>query len=476
MTRRIWGVWVVRRSHDQGSSALAAFAKGFEGQVILPGDLGYNQARVVWNAIFDRCPACIARCNSPQDVIAALRFARERGLTIAVRGGGHSAAGFSTCDGGILLDLRPIQGVAVDARLRVALAGGGAHLSQLDEATQRAGLACPVGVIGHTGVGGLTLGGGMGRLQRRYGFTIDSLLGVELVTADGRLVRVSKDENSELFWGMRGAGANFGVVTSFRYRLHPVGPAIVQGVVVYPIERARELAAQFCEMATDAPDELMMSLEFRVATGHPPFAPGMAGRPIVLVEPTYCGPVERADRHLRLLRAARPLLDTVQPRNYLAVQTRMDPNLAWGHRFYMKNAFFPAITSELADLCAARVCDAPGNCSVSFLAQGGAIARVTEEATAFAGRSAAFWCGVETIWDEPALDDAHIGWGRATMAALKPFSGGGHYVNDVIEAGQGVARAIYGDAKYERLAALKRVWDPDNVFRLNHNISPGPAG
>jgi len=168
---------------------------------------------------------------------------------------------------------------------------------------------------------------------------------------------------------MRGAGANFGVVTSFRYRLHPVGPAIVQGVVVYPIEQARELAAQFCEMATDAPDELMMSLEFRVATGHPPFAPGMAGRPIVLVEPTYCGPVERADRHLRRLRAAQPLLDTVQPRSYLAVQTRMDPNLAWGHRFYMKNAFFPAITSELADLCAARVCDAPGNCSVSFLAQ-----------------------------------------------------------------------------------------------------------
>src|SRR5215470_19758985 len=235
----------MERDRGLDRRALAAFAGTFGGRVVLPSDPEYDQARVVWNAIFDRYPACIAQCASVPDVIAALRFAREQELTIAVRGGGHSAAGFSTCDGGMVVDLRPMQGVTVDSRRRTVTVGAGAHLSQLDEATQTVGLACPVGVIGHTGVAGLTLGGGMGRLQRRYGLTIDNLLGVELVTADGRLVRADENENSELFWGVRGAGANFGVVTSFRFRLHPVGPAVVQGVVAHPIERAHEVAELF---------------------------------------------------------------------------------------------------------------------------------------------------------------------------------------------------------------------------------------
>jgi FAD/FMN-containing dehydrogenase len=476
MTRPVLGaVRVIERDRDLDRTALAAFAGGFGGRVVLPGDAGYDQARVVWNAIFDRYPACIAQCASVPDVVAALRFAREQELTIAVRGGGHSAAGFSTCDGGMVLDLRPIQGVTVDTSTGTTSVGAGAHLSQLDEATQAAGLACPVGVIGHTGVAGLTLGGGIGRLQRRYGLTIDNLLGVELVTADGRLVRADENENGELFWGLRGAGANFGIVTSFRFRLHPVGPAVVQGVVAYPLERAHELAGLFCELAAAAPDELVMSLEFRIATEYPPYPPGLAGRPVVVIEVTYCGPIERADRYLRRLKGLRPMLDTVKPRSYLAVQTRKDEMLTWGHRFYMKNAFFPAITDEVVDVCAAHICDTPGICAVAFMAQGGAMARVEEDATAFTGRSAAFWCGVETVWDEPTQDDAHIAWGRATMTALKPFTGHGHYVNDVIEADDEIVRDIYGDAKYQRLAALKRAWDPDNVFRLNHNINPGPA-
>jgi FAD/FMN-containing dehydrogenase len=318
----------MERGRALDRTALAAFAGGFGGQVVLPDDSRYDQARAVWNAIFDRFPACIAQCSGVGDVVAALRFAREHELTIAVRGGGHSAAGFSTCDGGLVLDLRPMQGVTVDSRRRTVTVGAGAHLSQLDEATQTVGLACPVGVIGHTGVAGLTLGGGMGRLQRRYGLTIDNLLGVDLVTADGRLARADTNENSQLFWGVRGAGANFGVVTSFRFRLHPVGPAVVQGVVVHPLERAHEMAEQFRHVVADAPDELMMSLEFRVATDQPPFAPGMAGRPVVMSELTYCGPVEGVDRYLRPLRAGRPMLDTVQPRSYLAVQTRKDQMLA----------------------------------------------------------------------------------------------------------------------------------------------------
>ena len=464
----------MERGRALDRTALAAFAGGFGGRVVRPDDPDYDQARAVWNAIFDRFPACIAQCGAVEDVVAALRFAREQELTIAVRGGGHSAAGFSTCDGGMVLDLRPMQGVTVDSRRRTVTVGAGAHLSQLDEATQTVGLACPVGVIGHTGVAGLTLGGGMGRLQRRYGLTIDNLLGVDLVTADGGLARADESENSQLFWGVRGAGANFGVVTSFRFGLHPVGPVVVQGVVVHPLERAHDLAEQFRQLVADAPDELMMSLEFRVATDQPLYAPGMAGRRVVLIELTYCGPVGGADRYLSPLRAGRPMLDTVQPRSYLAVQTRKEEMLAWGHRFYMKNAFFPAITDEIVDLCASRLCDAPGTCSVGFMAQGGAIARVPEDAMAFTGRGAAFWCGIETVWDEATRDDAHIGWGRATMAALKPFTSRGHYVNDVVEAGEDVVRGIYGDTKYDRLAALKRAWDPDNVFRLNQNVVPGP--
>jgi FAD/FMN-containing dehydrogenase len=465
----------MERDRGIDRTALSAFAGTFGGQVVLPGDQDYDQARAVWNAIFDRYPACVAQCASVADVVAALRFAREHELTIAVRGGGHSAAGFSTCDGGMVLDLRPIQGVDVDTGKGTARVGAGAHLSQLDEATQAAGLACPVGVIGHTGVAGLTLGGGMGRLQRKFGLTIDNLLSVELVTADGRVVRADESENGELFWGLRGAGANFGIVTSFRFRLHRVGPAVVQGVMVYPLERAHELAAQFRDLVAAAPDELMMSLEFRIATQYPPYSRGMAGRPVVLIEVTYCGPAERSERFVGPLRAARPMLDTVQPRSYLAVQTRKDEMLAWGHRFYMKNAFFPRISDEIVDLCATRLDDAPGNCAVAFMAQGGAIARVAEDATAFTGRDAAFWCAVETVWDQPCRDGAHYEWGRATMAALKPFTSRGHYVNDVIEAGQDIVRSIYGDVKYERLVALKRAWDPGNVFRLNHNIDPDQA-
>src|SRR5215472_3842817 len=467
----------MERTRDQDRSAFSAFADSFGGRLVLPGDPDYHRTRVVWNAIFDRYPACIAQCGSAADVVAAIRFARERQLRVAVRGGGHSAAGFSTCDDGMVLDLRPIQGVFVVPDRKVAWVGGGAHLSQLDEATQQAGLACPVGVIGHTGVGGLTLGGGMGRLQRKHGLTIDNLIGVDMVTADGQVIQADQHENSELFWGVRGAGANFGVITSFRFRLHPVGPAIVQGVVIHPIERAHELAEVFRHTVAVAPDALMMSLEFRVATDDPPSEPGMARHPVVLLEVTYCGAVEEADRHIRAIRsgAGKPVVDTVQPRSFLAVQTRKDETLAWGHRFYMKNAFFPAVTDQVVDLCASRVSDAPGKCSVSFMAQGGAIAAVPHDAMAFNGRRAPLWCGVETVWDERSLDDAHIEWGRAAMAALKPFAGDGHYVNDVVEAGADVVRSIYGDAKYQRLVALKKAWDPDNMFRLNQNIVPRPA-
>jgi hypothetical protein len=440
---------------------------------VVPGDSEYDAARIVWNGMVDRYPAVVARCTGTDDVVSAVRFAREQDLLIAVRAGGHSVGGFSTCDGGIVIDLAGMRGVRVVPERRVARVNGGALLSELDQEAQTFDLACPVGVVGHTGVAGLTLGGGMGRLQRKHGFTVDNVLAVDLVTAEGKLIHVSEDEDADLFWGMRGAGANFGVVTSFEFRLHPIGPTITQGMVVHPVERARDVAAIFREAMATAPDELMISLGVGIATPEPPFPPELAGRPIVLMGATHSGSLDDAERHLRPLRDLEPVLDTFGPKSYLTVQAMSDESMAWGKRFYMKGGFLAALTDAAMDVCVDQVSRAPGgDCSISLWAQGGAVRRMANDAMAFTGREAACWLGVEALWEDPALDVAHIAWGRATMSALKPFTASGHYVNDVVETGDGIVRSIYGDAKYERLVSLKRAFDPDNVFRLNQNIVP----
>jgi len=454
-------------------ASLSVLRDGFRGQLVLPGDEDYDRSRVVWNAIADRRPAIIACCTGVPDVVAALRFARKHSLTIAVRGGGHSVAGFSTCDGGMIIDLSGMRRVRVDPRARAAWVEGGALLEQLDEAAQAFGLACPVGVVGHTGVAGLTLGGGMGRLQRTHGFTIDNLISVDVVTAEGELVRASDDANPELFWGLRGAGANFGVATAFVFRLHPVGPMVTQGSVLFPAARAREAAAIYREVATSAPRRMSVTLNLMKATSGSPFTPEMAGEPIVALGSTHFGDETEAEIDLRRLRHdLGPLVDTFAARSYLSVQKMSDEEMSWGKRFYMKGGFMNDLPDEAIDRAVRQVADAPGDCSMTLWAQGGVIASLPDDAMAFAGRHAAFWLGVESAWLEPARDGEHIAWGRATMAALKPFTAAGQYVNDVVESGDDVVRGIYGDAKYERLRALKRIYDPDNAFRLNQNIRP----
>ncbi len=452
-------------------SAVAAFRQTLRGEVVVPGDPDYDRARVVWNGMIDRFPAVVARCAGPADVIAAVGFARDQDLVVAVRARGHSVGGFSTCDGGIVIDLSRMRGVRVDPERRVARANGGAHLGELDHEAQAFGLACPVGVVGHTGVAGLTLGGGMGRLQRRLGFTIDNLLSVDLVTADGRLIHASEQENPDLFWGMRGAGANFGVVTSFEFRLHPIGPMVTNGYAAYPIDHAHEVAARFGEFAATGPHEVMPSLAFGVASAEDPW-PELVGRPVVFVRATHSGPVDGADRDLHALRPDHALGDTFEPKTYLSLQASGDEAMAWGKRFYMKGGFVDAITEEVVDACAKQAAAAPGDCEISFWAQGGAIARIPDDAMAFTGRHAAFWVGAEASWEDPARDDEFVSWGRTAWDAVNPFTAAGHYVNDMVETGEAVVRSIYGNAKYERLVALKRAFDPDNVFRLNQNIRP----
>ena len=440
---------------------------GFAGEIVRPGDPGYDAARAVWNSMIDRRPALIVRPTGTDDVVAALRFAREQELVVAVRCGGHSIPGFSTCDGGIVIDLSRMRGAAVDPERRTARVRGGTLLAELDDAAQAHGLVCPVGVVSHTGVAGLTLGGGMGRLQRKLGLTIDSLLAVELVTADGPIVRASEDENPELFWAMRGAGANFGIVTSFEFLLHPFEGQVTHGTVTHPIERAEELAACYHELVEEGPDELWTS--FGMGVGRD------ARGPVASVSVLHSGSPADAERDLAVLRALDdPLEDSVGTKSYLESQRLFDAPMEWGQRFSMKSSFLASLPDELVRDWAEQVSRVPDGAEGGFSvwAWGRAIAAVSDEDTAFTGRDAAFWAGAEIAWDDGALDDACRSWARAAVDSAAPHASVGRYVNDVTEVGGDVARMIYGDAKYERLVALKREWDPDNVFRLNQNITP----
>jgi FAD/FMN-containing dehydrogenase len=455
-------------------SALSGLRDRFKGQLIGPDDPAYEQARVVWNGMADRRPALVARCTSVQDVIAAIRFARDQDLLIAVRGGGHSVAGFSTCDGGIVIDLSRMNRVDVDPERRTANAEGGAHLVQLDKQAQAVGLVCPVGVIGHTGVAGLTLGGGMGRLMRKHGLTIDNVLSFDLVTADGRQLHASKDDNADLFWGLRGAGPNFGVVTSFEYQLHPQEATVTQGWVALPIDRGREVGTVVREFLATAPDHVFVNVAFGLATD-PPFPAEMAGKQIAVVGAMHAGSLKDAERDLRQLRGALDWsVDTFGPKPYLAVQGMGDDANAWGHRFYMKSGYANELSDELMATCVAQASNVPagGDCSVSLWAFGGAISRVADDATAFTGRKAAWWLSAEAMWDDAALDESHIEWSRRAIGTFKPFTRVGEYVNDAVETDVESVRAIYGNEKYSRLVGLKRKYDPDNLFRMNQNIRP----
>lgn len=313
----------------------------------------------------------------------------------------------------------------------------------------------------------------MGPLQRKHGFTIDNLLSVDLVTADGTQRHVSDQTDPELFWGLRGAGANFGIATAFEFRLHPVGPNVTTAVVVFVIDRAREAAALYRDLARSAPNHLHLGLNFATAPGGRAATGGPRGNATVAVGAVHFGDPKDAQRELRKLRGQiGPLAETVTATTYLALQKMSDEEMAWGKRFYMKGAFLDELSDTAADRAAEQVSSAPGECSVGFWAQGGATANVAEDATAFTSRSAAHWLGAEAFWVEKERDRDYVAWGRAAMAALKPFTRAGQYVNDVVEQGDDVVRGIYGDRKYERLRALKRTHDPDNVFRMNQNIRP----
>jgi len=443
----------------------------FAGTLVTPDDPGYAEARRVWNATADRRPGLVARCATDADVVSALRFAGDSHLTVAVRGGGHSYPGFSTCDDGVVIDLGAMRRVTVDAEARIATVEAGALLSDLDTATQRHGLVCPNGAVGHTGVAGLTLGGGPGRLMRRFGLTIDNLIDVELVSADGRRVRASDDENPELFWGLRGAGANFGIVTSFRFRLHPAGPDVVAGAAAWPAEQAQEIADTFREWSVGAPDDLTAAFSLFLAGEE--FGSDLAGRPIVVIAAVHLGDDVAVTRDLAAIRDLRPALDTFARLPYLSVQTASDDYYAWGRRNYWKGLLLKELPADTITILMNRVDAAPSAlCGFGMITMGGAVARIADDATAFSGRTANWWLTTEALSDDPDIDDEHFAWGRESLNELSLNALTANYVNDLGEPGEHNLHDIYGSARYDRLVAIKRAWDPDNVFRLNQNITP----
>jgi FAD/FMN-containing dehydrogenase len=441
--------------------------------VITPQDGTYDEARRLWNAIHDRRPAVIARPSTALEVATAVRFARDHDLEIAVRSGGHSAAGLAGANGGLLIDMSAMRGVAADPQRRIARANGGALLGELDVAAQAHGLVCPIGVVGHTGIAGLTLGGGVGRLQRNLGLTIDNLVAVELVTADGRLVRATETEEPELFWGLRGAGWNFGIASAFEFQLHPFGPELHRGVLTFPASQVQELWSRFREYALHAPDTVSCIFGLDQAGPDAGYADEMIGRPIVFFAWNHSGAAEDVERDTAGLRTGpEPLTTTIGSAPYLDVQTAHDLAFAWGSRSFIKSHNANGVRPEALDELVEHVADRPGDATFSVTALGGAIGRVAEDATAYAGRAAAFDLSADSSWTDPSADDANVDWCRRAMQIVEADRTLGAYANGNADAGPEESRRFYGDAKVARLAALKQIWDPDNVFHVNPNVAP----
>ena len=445
----------------------------FVGDIVTPQSGDYDDARRVWNAMFDRRPAVVVRPTSVADVQAAVRFGREAGLEIAVRGGGHSAVGHSTSDGGLVIDMARMNAVSVDPERRLAKAGGGSLLGQLDIAAQEHGLVCPVGVVGHTGVAGLTLGGGVGRLQRHFGLTIDSLQAVELVTADGRLVRATAEDEPELFWALRGAGANFGVATSLELELQPFGGTLHRGVHIHPASDIQELWPVFREWAAAAPDTVSAIFTVGVGEDDADDPEAIAGEPVVIFSYNHSGAGDDVERDIApLLEGPKATKVTATSEAYLDAQRSSDLTMAWGSRSAILGGFVDDLTPAMLDAFVRHVEDRPGDAGVSVTVMGGAIGRVPDEAAAFTGREHAFDVSPDTAWSEPELDEPNLDWVRRAMAIVEPGLLPGRYINELSDAGPDVTLASYGEAKLTRLRALKREWDPENVFRLNHNVAP----
>jgi FAD/FMN-containing dehydrogenase len=443
------------------------------GALLRGGEPGYDDARSLWNGMIDRKPALIARCLGTADIVTCVGFARSHGLALSIKGGGHNIAGLALCDGGLTLELSSMRGVWVDPATRTARAQAGCLLGDVDRETQVHGLAAVLGFVSNTGIAGLTLGGGFGYLTRRFGWTSDNVLSMDLVTADGRVLRASEEENADLFWGLRGGGGNFGVVTSFEYKLYPVGPEVMAGGIAWRAEQAREVLELHRELSEQGPAELTCALVLRIAPPAPWLSKDVHGKPIVALFVCHSGPIEQAEKDVaRLKKFGSPVGDMVQRRPYAAQQSLLDATQPKGRRYYWKSEYVAAVGPELFDKLiehAGRI--GSPHSGVVLFPIGGELGALPPDHSAVGNRDAAFVVNVTAAWDSAADDAANVEWARAAWRDVRPFSTG-TYVNFLTEEEVGERiQAAYGK-NYARLAVLKAKWDPDNLFRANKNVAP----
>jgi FAD/FMN-containing dehydrogenase len=455
------------------AAALRGLESSFAGELIGPAHPTYEEARTIWNGSINRCPDLIARCAGVADVIGAVRFARENEQLVAVRSGRHSYPGLSVCDGGTVIDLGQMKGIRVDPEERTARAQAGVSLGDLDRETQAFGLAVPAGIVTHTGLAGLTLGGGVGWLERKYGLTVDQLISVDMVTVDGEFVRASAEENPDLFWGVRGGGGNFGIVTEFEFRLNPGGPQVLAGPIMWAVEDSPEVLRFYREWIRDAPDELTTIVTHRRVLPLPTIPAELHGRHVVIVGSCFAGSIEEGERVLKPLREfGQPLLDGCAPMPFTKHQAILDPSFPHGWWYYIRSCNLAELTDEVIDVLVDGAHGIASPVTVfSIFHLGGAVARVGEDETPIAARDSGHIVNIIGITTTGDGFDEERDWARELWTALQPH----HqdvYVNFLMEEGEDRIREAYGAAKYDRLKALKRKYDPDNFFRLNQNIPP----
>lgn len=453
---------------------LASFRSSLRGRVIGPEDAAYDASRAVWNGMIDRRPAAIAECLGVSDVLACLESARENDVSVSIRGGGHHIAGLAVADDTLLIDCSQMRGVHVYPEERRAVAQAGCILSDVDRETQVHGLAAVLGFVSTTGIAGLTLGGGFGYLTRRFGWTCDNVISMQVVTADGRIVRAAEDENPDLFWGLRGGGGNFGIVTEFEYRLHEVGPEILGGGIAWRAEQAPAVLETYRKIQAEAPAEFTCVLGLRVAPPAPWIDPSVHGKNIIVLFVCHTGSIDAGSQLVDRLRSVgSPVGDVIQPRSYLSQQTILDATQPKGRRYYWKSEYLPGLSPEMDDALiehAARA--ASPNSAVLIFPLGEAISDLPEDHCAAGNRDARYVLNVAAGWDDPAGDEANMRWARNAADALRPWATGGTYINFQAEdEGEDRLHTAYRD-NYDRLVEIKSRWDPGNVFRHNRNIPP----
>jgi FAD/FMN-containing dehydrogenase len=460
-------------------AAIEALAAGFQGQLIQPDDPAYDTTRQIWNGHIQRRPALIARCSGVADVIAAVRFGREHELTPSVRGGGHAVAGHALCDDGLVIDLSGMTGSRVDPLAQTIQVQGGCLNAHLDRESQTFGLAAPGGIVSHTGVGGLTLGGGIGHLMRKFGLSIDALRSCDVVTADGEVLVANEGDNADLFWGLRGGGGNFGIVTSFTFQLQPLGPSVLAGMVAWPMDDAPLVLRFLRDFVAEAPDEVGIMANLRLAPPLPVIPAELHGKPIVALIATYAGPVDEGEAILRPIRElGTPAVNAIVPKPYVAHQKMFDAALPHGRHYYWKSHKLGPLTDDIIDVVIEHCAQITSPMStVPIFSLGGAVARVPEEATAFPNRDAAHDINIVASWLPEAVGDAdrHMEWVRGLFGALEPHSRG-VYVNFTSDDADDRVQLAYSEQQWLRLTALKAKYDPTNFFRMNANIPPNGRG